>query len=52
MYAWGVRYKYNVVDVSALAVSSPSGNITWTEGQDHAKWGVALDDSHVRSQNI
>ena len=27
-------------------VQGPKGPTTWTESQDHAKWCVALDDSH------
>ena len=33
-----VQFKYEVLDVQTMVASSPSGNITWTEGSDHAKW--------------
>jgi len=28
-----------------MVAQSSDGNITWTEGQDHAKWAVMLDGS-------
>ena len=36
---------YEVVDAKTLYVNEKGVNVTWTEGQDHAKWGVALDGS-------
>jgi len=40
------KYPYEVVDVSSMVAGSTSGaNVTWTEGDDHAKWAVMLDGS-------
>jgi len=39
------KYKYEVMDVETMVAQSSDGNITWTEGQDHAKWAVMLDGS-------
>jgi len=39
------KFKYEVLDVQTMVASSPAGNITWTEGSDHAKWAVMLDGS-------
>jgi len=38
------KYDYNVVDVETLSMAGKEGgdNITWAEGQDHAKWAVSL----------
>ena len=42
-------HEYEVVDVRTLTVrqAGGQGNISWSESQDHAKWGLALDDSSV-----
>jgi len=39
------KHKYEVLDVETMVARSPNGNITWSEGQDHAKWAVMLDGS-------
>jgi deoxyribonuclease-2 len=39
------KYKYEVLDVKTMVAKGPDGNITWTEGADHAKWAVMLDGS-------
>ena len=41
------KYGQEVVDAETLYVTDDGTNITWTETQDHAKWGVSLDSSYV-----
>ena len=37
------KYKYQVTDVTDMVVKGSSGNQTWTETQDHAKWCLTTD---------
>ena len=37
------KYKYEVTDVTDMVVKGASGNQTWTETQDHAKWCMTTD---------
>lgn len=39
------KYPYEVTDVETMVAQGTSGNVTWTEGADHAKWAVMLDTS-------
>jgi deoxyribonuclease-2 len=39
------KYKYQVTDVTDMVVKGSSGNQTWTETQDHAKWCLTMDGS-------
>ena len=41
------QYGQEVVDARSLYVTEGGANVTGTETQDHAKWGVSLDSSYV-----
>lgn len=42
------KYDYEILDVQMMQVHTDSGdNITWSEGQDHAKWAVSLDGNDL-----
>jgi len=44
------KYKYQVTDVTDMVVKGSSGNQTWTETQDHAKWCLTTDGCVVVSK--
>eukprot|EP00039_Didymoeca_costata_P030550 m.30147 g.30147 ORF g.30147 m.30147 type:complete len:351 (-) comp8177_c0_seq1:52-1104(-) len=39
------KYKYDVSDILNCTVKGPSGQQSWNEGEDHAKWCIATDGS-------